>query len=273
MTLVNMSGRLEGKVIIISGAASGMGRASSVLFARERAKVVAADINETEGKKTVETIRAAGNDAIFVRCDITKLEDAENVIAEGVKAYGRLDGLYNNAGINPIGTVVDTPMDLYEKTMNINLRSMFMLSKYAIPVMKKNPNGGAIVNTSTGDFLLAWFAEAAYIASKGGVIGLTKAMAVDHAKDKIRVNAILPGTIMTPLTDGAVRDMAARGGNRQEILDFMISCHPMGRLGQPEEVAKVAMFLLSDDASFVTGCMMTVDGGYSLTHEVTKYRA
>ncbi|HKM77177.1 MAG TPA: glucose 1-dehydrogenase [Candidatus Bathyarchaeia archaeon] len=268
-----MPGRLENKVIVISGAASGMGRAASILFAKEGAKVVAADINETEGNKTVDTIRSSGGNAIFVKCDITKIEDDENVIKQAVKTYGKLDGLYNNAGINPIGTVVDTPMDVYERTMNVNLKSMFMLSKYAIPEMKKNPNGGAIVNTSSGDFILTWFAEAAYVASKGGIIGLTKAMAVDHAKDKIRVNTILPGTIKTPLTEGAVTDLAARGANKQEIMEHMIGCHPMGRLGEPEEVAKVAMFLLSDDASFVTGCVMPVDGGYSITHEITKYRA
>src|SRR5208283_4051808 len=175
-----MPGRLENKVIVISGAASGMGRAASILFAKEGAKVVAADINETEGNKTVDTIRSSGGNAIFVKCDITKIEDDENVIKQAVKTYGKLDGLYNNAGINPIGTVVDTPMDVYERTMNVNLKSMFMLSKYAIPEMKKNPNGGAIVNTSSGDFILTWFAEAAYVASKGGIIGLTKAMAVDH---------------------------------------------------------------------------------------------
>jgi NAD(P)-dependent dehydrogenase (short-subunit alcohol dehydrogenase family) len=268
-----MSGRLEGKVVIITGAASGMGRAAAIHFSKEGAKVVAADIDEIQGRKTVEMVRSNGGNATFVKCDVTKLEDAENVVKESVRAYGKLDGLYNNAGINPIGTVVDTTMDVYDRTMNINLKGMFMLSKYAIPEMKKNPNGGAIVNTSTGDFVLSWFAEAAYVASKGGVVGLTKAMAVDHAKDKIRVNALLPGTIKTPLTEKAVADIAARGGNVQELMDFMIGCHPMGRLGEPEEVVKVAAFLLSDDASFVTGCMMTVDGGFTLTHEITKYRA
>jgi NAD(P)-dependent dehydrogenase (short-subunit alcohol dehydrogenase family) len=268
-----MPGRLEGKVIIITGAASGMGRAASILFAKEGAKVVAADIDEVQGKKTVETVRSNGGNATFVKCDVTKIEDTENVVKETVRIYGKLDGLYNNAGINPIGTVVDTPMEVYDKVMNINLRGMFTLSKYAIPEMKKNPNGGAIVNTSSGDFTLTWFAEAAYVASKGGVIGLTKAMAVDHAKDKVRVNVLLPGTIKTPLTEKSIADIAARGGNVQEVMDFMTGCHPMGRLGEPEEVVRVAMFLLSDDASFVTGCIMAVDGGYALTHEITKYRA
>jgi len=264
---------LQGKTAIVTGGGSGIGKAVCLLFAREGAKIVAADIDELQGKKTVETIRFSGGHATFVKCDVTKIEDTENVVKEAVRTYGKLDGLYNNAGINPIGTVVDTPMEVYDKVMNINLRGMFTLSKHAIPEMKKNPNGGAIVNISSGDFLLTWFAEAAYVASKGGIIGLTKAMAVDHAKDKIRVNVLLPGTIKTPLTEKAVADVAARGGNVQEVMDFMIGCHPMGRLGEPEEVVRVAMFLLSDDASFVTGCVMTVDGGYTLTHEITKYRA
>jgi len=130
-----MPGRLDGKVIIITGAASGMGRAASILFAKEGAKVIAADIDETQGKKTVEMARSNGGNATFVKCDVTKLEDTQNVVKEAVKTYGKLDGLYNNAGINPIGTVVDTPMEVYDKIMNINLRGMFMLCKHAIPEM------------------------------------------------------------------------------------------------------------------------------------------
>jgi meso-butanediol dehydrogenase / (S,S)-butanediol dehydrogenase / diacetyl reductase len=258
-----MSGRLDGKVVIVTGGGSGMGKASSILFANEGAKVVVADIDEPSGRKTVEEIKSKGKDAIFVKCDISKTEDANNLAETASRVYGKIDGLYNNAGINPIGTVLETSDQLWDKTLDINLKGMFLVSRAVIAKMKKS-GGGSIVNTSSGDFTLSWFREAAYVASKGGVVGLTKAMAVDHARDGIRVNALLPGTIMTPLTLKAAEDL----GNKEEAMKHMTSTHPIGRLGEPEEVAKVALFLLSDDASFVTGASIAVDGGFSITHEI-----
>jgi NAD(P)-dependent dehydrogenase (short-subunit alcohol dehydrogenase family) len=258
-----MPGRLEGKVVIVTGGGSGMGEASSKLFAQEGAKVVAADINEVTGKKTVDVIKAVGNEAIFVKCDIAKPEDAENLAKTAVKTYGKIDGLYNNAGINPVADVLETSLELWNKTMDVNLKGMFLVSKAVVPEMRKN-KGGSIVNTSSGDFTQSWFREVAYVASKGGVVGLTRAMAVDLARENIRVNVLLPGTIVTPLTIKAAEDM----GDKETMMKHMTSTHPIDRLGQPEEVAKVALFLLSDDASFVTGASIAVDGGYSITHEI-----
>ncbi len=258
-----MQGRLSGKVEIITGASSGMGRAAAILFAKEGAKVVGADINEVDGNKTVEEIRSSGGEAIFVKCDISRPEDAENLAREAVRAFGRIDGLYNNAGINPIGDVLETSIEVWDRTLNINLKGMFLVSKAALPELIKSK--GAIVNTSSGDFTLTWFREAAYVASKGGVVGLTKSMAVDFAKYGVRVNTILPGTVLTPLTLKAAEDL----GNKDAAMKHMTSVHPIGRLAQPEEIVKVALFLLSDDASFVTGASIPVDGGYSITHEIT----
>jgi NAD(P)-dependent dehydrogenase (short-subunit alcohol dehydrogenase family) len=257
-----MQGRLAGKVEIITGVSSGMGRAAAILFAKEGAKIVGADVNEVDGNKTVEAIRSAGGEAIFVRCDISKPEDAEKLSREAVGTFGKIDGLYNNAGINPIGDVLETTNEVWDRTLNINLKGMFLVSKAALPELIKSH--GAIVNTSSGDFALTWFREAAYVASKGGVVGLTKSMAVDFAKYGVRVNTILPGTVLTPLTLKAAEDL----GNKEAAMKHMTSVHPIGRLAEPEEIVKVALFLLSDDASFVTGASIVVDGGYSITHEI-----
>jgi NAD(P)-dependent dehydrogenase (short-subunit alcohol dehydrogenase family) len=251
---------LQGKVVIVTGAASGIGRASSILFARNGSSVIVSDIDAEGGKGTVDEITKEGGRAFFVKTDVSVASDAKACIDAAVQKFGRLDCLFSNAGFNPVGTVTDTTEELWDKVLDTNLKSAFLMCKYAIPAMKK-AGGGAIVCTSSVDGVLAVPNEAAYIASKGGLISLVKAMAVDHAKENIRVNCILPGAIRTPLyekfaKESQVFDLTAGG-------DPQADQHAMGRIGEPEEVARVAMFLLSDSPTFVTGAIIPVDGGYS----------
>ena len=233
-----------------------MGRSASILFAKNGAKVVVADVDEKGGSETVEHVLSENNNgsAIFVRTDVSKANDAENCVRSAIKKFGKLNCLYNNAGINPIGTVVDTPEDLWDRVLSINLKGMYLMSKYAIPEMQR-AGGGSIVCTSSVDGILAIYNEAAYIASKGGIIALTKSMAIDFAKDRIRVNCILPGAIRTPLLEKFWKENPSVGDQSKG--------HALGRIGEPEEVASMAMFLLSDASSFVTGAIIPVDGGYS----------
>ncbi len=245
---------LFGKVVIITGASSGMGKSASLLFSRNGAKVVLADIDESGGKEVADLINKQSGNAIFVKTDVSRKEDAERCIRAAVNEFGEVNCLYNNAGINPIGTVVDTSEELWERVIGINLKGMFLMSKFAIPEMQKI-GGGSIVNTASVDGVLAIYNEAAYIASKGGIIALTKAMTIDFAKDKIRVNCILPGAIRTPLLENFMRDNPSVGDQSKG--------HALGRIGEPVEVAYMAMFLFSDMSSFVTGAIIPVDGGYS----------
>jgi NAD(P)-dependent dehydrogenase (short-subunit alcohol dehydrogenase family) len=247
---------LSGKVVIVTGASSGMGKAASVLFARNGANVVVADIDEKGGLETVDQISrvTAVTKAIFVKTDVSKSNEAEACVKSAVKQFGKLNCLYNNAGINPTGTVVDTKEELWDRVLSINLKGMYLMSKFAIPEMQR-AGGGSIVCTSSVDGVLAIYNEAAYIASKGGIIALTKSMALDFAKDKIRVNCILPGAIRTPLLEKFMAENPLVGDQSKG--------HALGRIGEPEEVASMAMYLLSDASSFVTGAVIPVDGGYS----------
>lgn len=246
---------LKNKVVIITGAASGMGRAATLLFVTNGAKVIVADVDENGGLDTVKHAdRISSGSAHFVKTDVSSSKDAERCVEAAVKEFGRLDCLYNNAGINPVGTVTNTSEELWDRVLGINLKGMYLMSKFSIPEMKKSRKG-SIVCTSSVDGILAIYNEAAYIASKGGIIALTKSMALDFAKDGIRVNCILPGAIRTPLLEKFMLENSGVGDQSKG--------HALGRIGEPEEVASMAMYLLSDASSFVTGAIIPVDGGYS----------
>jgi meso-butanediol dehydrogenase/(S,S)-butanediol dehydrogenase/diacetyl reductase len=214
--------QLKDKVTIVTGASSGIGRASAIIFAQNGAKVVVADIDDEGGRRTVESIEKTGGTAIFVKTDVSRASDAKRCVESAVREFGRLDCLFNNAGFNPIGTVVDTPEELWDRVLDVNLKGMFLMCKFAIPEMKKSGRG-SIVCTASVDGVLAIPNEAAYIASKGGIISLVKAMALDHARENVRVNCILPGAIRTPLYEKF----------RKEIVNFddQADQHAMQRIG------------------------------------------
>ncbi len=246
--------RLENKVAIITGAASGIGKATAKLFAQHGAKVVVADINEDGGNRTVVDIQDSGGDAIFVQTDVTIADDTVRMVEETVKRYGKLDILFNNAGIAMRLPVADLPEADWHHCLGVNLTGVYLCAKAAIPQMQKN-GGGSIINMSSIYGLVGADVRAAYVASKGGVTNLTRGMALDYARDNIRVNCICPGFVETPLVAGVVKTPA----EYQKLADK----HPMRRLGQPEEIAYGALYLASDESAFVTGIALPIDGGYT----------
>jgi NAD(P)-dependent dehydrogenase (short-subunit alcohol dehydrogenase family) len=244
--------RLEGKVAIVTGGGSGIGRAAAELFALEGARVVVADYQVEAGEETVCAIRDAGGEALFVQVDVSDASQVQAMVRAALDAYGGIDVLFNNAGILHFGTALNTEEKDWNRVIHVNLTGVFLCSKAVIPYMMER-GGGSIINTSssTGAHDAAENI-AAYVASKGGVTLLTRAMAIDHAKDHIRVNAIAPGPTDTPM----LRDNLSP----QQLEDFAAT-FPMRRLGRPEELACAALFLASDEASFVTGTVLAVDGG------------
>jgi len=248
--------KLKGKVAVVTGAASGIGCATAVLFAREGAKVAVVDRNRRGGEETVKIIRDDGGEACFVEADVSKAADAERMVKTAVENYGRLDTLYNNAGISLVKPTHETAEQEWDKVIDVNLKGVFLGSKYAIPQMIKQ-GGGVIINTASIWSHVAFPNWSAYCASKGGVLMLTKAMAVEYAPYNIRVNCVSPGTIDTELTKGAV----ASAEDPEKMRQTLTSLHPLGRIGSPEEVAHAVLFLASDESSFITGTDLSVDGG------------
>jgi NAD(P)-dependent dehydrogenase (short-subunit alcohol dehydrogenase family) len=244
--------RLEGKVAIITGGGSGIGRAAAELFAQEGAKVVVAEYKIDTGQETVQAIKDAGGEALFVEVDVADSAQVQRLVQTTLDAYGTIDILFNNAGVLLFGTALDTQEEDWRWLMDINLTGTFLCSKAVLPYMIEG-GGGSIINmtSSTGAHDAAADAVA-YIASKGGVALLTRAMAIDHAADSVRVNAIAPGPTDTPM----LRDNLS-----PEDLEAFAATFPVKRLGQPEELANAVLFLASDEASFVTGAILAVDGG------------
>jgi NAD(P)-dependent dehydrogenase (short-subunit alcohol dehydrogenase family) len=249
-----MSKDFNGKVAIVTGASSGIGRSSAELYARDGAKVVVSDIDEKGGAETVKRIQDAGGEAFFVRADVSQPADCEALVNKTLEKYGRLDYACNNAGIGgEQAMTADYTVEGWQKVIAINLSSVFYCMKYEIPAMLKD-GGGAIVNMASILGQVAFATSPAYVAAKHGVVGLTQTAAVEYSAQGVRVNAVGPGFIRTPLLTSAGMDEAT--------MDMLVSLHPIGRLGQAEEVAELVVWLSSDKASFVTGAYYPVDGGY-----------
>lgn len=246
--------RLEGKVALVTGGASGIGRAVVEAYAREGAKVAVVDLTEESGRETVASVTAAGGEAIFVRADVSRPEDNERMVRETVERFGALHVACNNAGIGgEVNPVADYSVEGWQRIIAVNLSSVFYAMKHEIPAMLA-AGGGAIVNMASILGAVGWATSAGYVAAKHGVLGLTKSAALEYASKGVRVNAIGPAFIRTPLIAALEDDKAAH--------DMLVSLHPIGRLGEPEEVASLAVFLASDEASFVHGAYFPVDGGY-----------
>ena len=250
-----MTAELEGKVGLVTGGTSGIGRETAVLFAKAGAKVVVAGRREAEGEETVQLIRSAGGDGLFVQTDVSKSSEVDTLIQKVVEKFGRLDIAFNNAGVEGAWVpIVRQSEEDFDQTININLKGVWLCLKYEIRQMIKQGGAGAIVNMASIMGMIGSAGAAAYSASKHGVIGLTKTAALENAKNKIRVNAVCPAIVETPL--------AGRLFSSPSVHKYVLSCHPMGRFGKPMEIAEAVLWMCSDQASFMTGQSLVLDGGF-----------
>lgn len=250
-----MAGQLNGKVALVTGGSSGIGRATALAFAREGAKVVVADVMVEGGQETVRLLTATGGQGLFVKTDVSRAAEVEALIGRAVATYGRLDCAFNNAGVEGAFVTTSEYSEAdWDRVVAINLKGVWLCMKYEIAHMLRQ-GGGAIVNTASGAGLVGVPNLSAYVASKHGVVGLTKTAALEYAKAGIRVNAVCPGVIQTPM-------VARLTSNRPDLSEALVAAEPMGRTGRPEEVAAAVVWLCSDAASFVTGHALSVDGGY-----------
>lgn len=244
----------DGKVALVTGGTSGIGRDTAILFARAGAKVVVAGRREPEGNETIERIHAAGGEGLFVKTDVSKALEVEALVQRTVQSFGRVDAAFNNAGIEgAVAPIIRQSEEDWDRTIDTNLKGIWLCLKYEIRQMLKQ-GGGAIVNMASVLGLVGSAGTAAYTASKHGVIGLTQTAALENAKSGIRINAVSPGFIATSLADRICRVPA--------VQKFIMDCHPLGRLGRPEEIAEAVLWMCSDRASFMTGQSLVLDGGF-----------
>ncbi|TDQ36433.1 SDR family NAD(P)-dependent oxidoreductase [Aureibacillus halotolerans] len=249
--------RLQKKTVLITGAGSGIGRSTAHLFAQEGALVIVNDIMEANGQETVNQIQADGGQAVFMKADVTSPGDMKAMAAKAVERFGAIDVLFNNAGISNVGQLHEVDPDVWDKVMNVNVKGVYLTSKYVLPYMMERKQG-TIINMSSCAAEMGLQARALYSATKGAILALTKAMQVDYAPYNIRVNALLPGTIFTPFVENYLKTSY---DNPDEAIANIKKRQLSGDLGKPEDVAKAALFLASDESSFMMGSPLYIDGG------------
>ena len=258
MTEGRLARRFEGKVVLVTGAGSGIGEATALAFGREGAAVLAADLRIAGAESTAARIRAEGGHSAGSAADVSRPEDCRRAVAQAIQAFGQLDVLVNNAGIGATGTVLTTDEATWDRLMAVNLKGTFLMSKAALEVMVPR-RSGVIVNAGSIAGLAGIPDRAAYVVTKFGVVGLTRAMARDHVNDGIRVNCVCPGTTQTPWID----ERLGEATDRDAAMAALVARQPMGRLGRADEMAAAYLFLASDESSFTTGTALVVDGGFS----------
>jgi NAD(P)-dependent dehydrogenase (short-subunit alcohol dehydrogenase family) len=253
----NENGNFTGKVALVTGAGTGIGRAAALAFAREGAKVVVADVSEQSSHETARMIEELGGRVLAVKCDVTRTEDVKAALDKTIETFGRLDFAFNNAGVEQkMALTAELEEGEWDRIVNTDLRGVFLCLKHEVPLLLKQ-GGGAIVNTASGAGVKGFKGQAAYVAAKHGVVGLTKAAALDYAPQNIRINAVCPGIINTPMMDRFT-------GGTAEGRERVIAQEPVGRMGRPEEIANAVLWLCSEAASFVVGHAMVVDGGQTV---------
>ncbi|MEK8127560.1 SDR family NAD(P)-dependent oxidoreductase [Paenibacillus filicis] len=249
--------RLQGKIALITGAGSGIGRSSALRFAEEGASVIIADLDEVKGEETAADIRQAGGSALFIKANVTDPESVQALVAAAIAEYGRIDVLFNNAGISGVGALHEVEPEVWDRVINVNIRGTFLPSKYVLPHMMEQ-SSGVIINMSSCIAEIGLAQRASYAATKGAVLALTKSMQVDYAPYGIRVNALLPGTILTPFVENYLKQSYA---DPEEGLAGIKRRQLSGDLGRPEDVAQAAVFLASDESKFMMGSPLYIDGG------------
>lgn len=250
------SERFQGKSVIVTGASSGIGKATALKFAQSGANVVVADVSEKGGQETLSMIQEGEGNGLFVKCNVSQSHDVQNLVEETVNRFGKIDAVFNNAGIEgQMGNTLECTEENFDKVISVNLKGVWLCMKYELEQMLKQ-GFGSIVNCSSVAGLIGFQGLPAYVASKHGVIGLTKTASLEFAQKNIRVNAVCPGAIMTPMLE------RVGGGSEQDAEKQFSPLEPMGRVGKPEEIANAVLWLCSDQASFVTGQALAVDGGW-----------